>query len=179
MLLVEKLTGGLSKNSVRIIQASLRAMLNAAVDGGAILANPADTLGRSFHVVRSTSTCRGEIKTLTRDQFQTFLAYTTTGPRHAALFLLMARTDLRLGGALAFGWDDRDFPGREIRMTRAFSAGAPDSPKASHGRSVDISQQLALALLRLQNDRKAEAVRREWLAVPPLALRKSCRRRPR
>ena len=91
VLLAEKLTGGLSRNSVRIIHATLRAMLNSAVDRGVILANPADKLGRSLHLVKSATTRQEEIKALDRSQLQVFLSYATTEPRLTALFLLMAR----------------------------------------------------------------------------------------
>lgn len=38
----------LARDSVRIIHATLRALLNAAVDDGVIVANPADKLGRGL-----------------------------------------------------------------------------------------------------------------------------------
>ncbi len=47
-LLAEKLSGGLARNSVRIIHATFRALLNASVDDGVILANPAKRLGCDF-----------------------------------------------------------------------------------------------------------------------------------
>jgi len=50
-LLAEKLNRGLSRNTVRIVHATLRAMLNAAIDDGVILANPAAKLGRQLRLV--------------------------------------------------------------------------------------------------------------------------------
>ena len=50
-LLAEKLTSGLSRATVRILQATLRAMLNAAIDDGVLVANPADKLGRYLRLV--------------------------------------------------------------------------------------------------------------------------------
>jgi hypothetical protein len=43
-LLAYKLSGGLSRNTVRILHATLRALLAAAVDDGVIPANPAEKL---------------------------------------------------------------------------------------------------------------------------------------
>jgi integrase len=60
----------------------------------------------------------------------------------------MARAGLRLGEALALQWEDLHFRAREIRVARGFSRGRLDTPK-SRGRTVDMSQQLARALLRL------------------------------
>jgi hypothetical protein len=45
LLLTDKLRAGYARDSVRIVHATLRAMLNAAVDDGVILANPADRMG--------------------------------------------------------------------------------------------------------------------------------------
>ena len=44
---------------------------------------------------------------------------------------------------------------------------AGETPKAGHGRTLDMSQQLARVLRRLEIDRKAETLRRGWREVPP------------
>ena len=172
-LLAEKLTGGLSRGTVRIIHATLRALLNAAVDDGIILANPAERLGRHFRLVPAAAARQEEIKAMSREQVAAFLR-AASGPeappherRHAPLFLLMARTGLRLGEAFGLQWDDLDFGARELRVERAFSEERLDTPKSGHGRTVDMSQHLAQALRRLQVERKAETLRRGWPAMPP------------
>ena len=164
--LAEKLGSGLARNSVRIIHATLRAMLNAAVDDRLILGNPADRLGRRLRLVQRLAEGRETIKALTREQLAHLLATAaTTDRRQAPLFLLMARTGLRLGEALGLRWED--LGRRTIRLTRALSAGRIETPKSGHGRTVDMSQQLARTLLRLQMDRKPEALRRGWPELPP------------
>ncbi len=70
------------------------------------------------------------------------------------LFSTMARTGLRLGEALALQWKDLHFHGREIRVAPGSSRGRIDTPKSRHGRMVDMSQQLAGTVLRLQIERK-------------------------
>jgi len=50
----------------------------------------------------------------------------------------------------------------EIRVAPAFSAGRIDTPKSGHGRTVDMSDQLARALFRLQVEGKAETLKRGW-----------------
>src|SRR4029450_3918803 len=55
----------------------------------------------------------------------------------------------------------------EIRVARGISRGQLDTPKSRHGRTVDLSQELARALLRLQIERKTETLRRGWPALPP------------
>ncbi len=165
--LAAKIASGLSRNTVRIIHATLRAMLNAAVDDGVILANPANRLGRQLRLVTAPAARQQEIKAMTREQMARFLAAAAhTVPGMHALFLLMARTGVRLGEALALKWEDVDFGDREIRVARALSAGRFDSPKSGHGRSVDMSDQLSHTLLRLQVARKTETLKRGWPEIP-------------
>jgi integrase len=158
--LAAKLTTGFARDTVRIMHATLRAMLNAAVDDGVILANPADRLGRQLRLVPSKATRQENIKSFNRDQVERFLAATREkeGRLHP-LFLLLARTGLRLGEALALQWDDFDFAGREIRVERALFGREITTPKSGHGRTVDMSRQLSEALGRLQAARKAEKLR--------------------
>jgi len=96
------------------------------------------------------------------------LAVTTkTASRFYELFLLLGRTGLRLGEALALEWPDIDVESREIRVARAFSAGKIETPKSGHGRTVDMSRQLAATLRHLQIERKAETLKQGWKEMPP------------
>ena len=161
----------LSRESVRIIHATIRAMLNAAVDDGLIVANPAVRLGRSLRLVANAKTRQEEIKAMSRTQVSAFLGAVQASAsafdrRHYPLFLLLARMGLRIGEALALQWGDVDFGGREIRVSRALSAGRIETPKSGHGRTVDMSEQLSRVLLRLQVERKTEVLRRGWAEIP-------------
>ncbi len=166
-LLAEKLNGGLARNTVRIIHATLRAMLNSAVDDGVILANPAEKLGRQLRLVASPMARQEEIKAMTREQVDSFLSTATReAARYEPLFLLMARTGLRVGEPLALQRNDLNFPDREIRVERGFSSGRIEKPKTGHGRTVDMSQQLARSLKRLQIERATEKLKRGWREMP-------------
>lgn len=167
-----KLTAGLSRNMVRLIHATLRAMLNAAVDDGVILVNPADKLGRQLRLIKPVKARQEAIKAMTREQGEGFLTTTRTAEvpadrRYYPLFLLLARTGLRLGEALALQWEDLDLRTRELRVVRAFSGGRLETPKSGYGRTVDVSQELARGLRRLQVDRAAEKLRSGWAEMPP------------
>jgi integrase len=191
-LLVEKLRAGkikraaeggtmtevrlpLARDRVRIILATLRAILNAAVEDGVIVANPSNRLGRQLRLLPAAQARQETIKAMTRIQVSTFLVTSLSAPtayerRHYPLFLLLARTGMRLGEALALRWDDVDFGGHEIRVIRALSAGGIETPKSGHGRSVDMSDQLAKALLRLHVERKTETLKRGWPGMEVLSI---------
>lgn len=106
--LADRLSSGLARATVRLIYATLRGMLNAAVDDGVILANPADRLGRQ---IRLASRARQEeIKALIRGQLESLLAQAAQhDPRFHPLFHLLARTGMRLGEARGLQWEDLDF----------------------------------------------------------------------
>ena len=104
---------------------------------------------------------------MTREQVMLFLATAEReAPPLAALFLLLARTGMRIGEGLALQWDDVDYEGREIRVARAFSRGRLETPKSGVARTVDMSAQLGHALRRLHVERKAEKLRRAWQELP-------------
>src|SRR5262249_35256520 len=64
-------------------------------------------------------------------------------------------------------WDDIDFAEREIRVERAVFAREITTPKTGHGRTVDMSKQLAEGLRRLQAARKADKLRRGLQELSP------------
>lgn len=160
--LAAKLEAGLSTDTVRIIHATMRAMFNAAIDDGALHANPAARLGKILRLVQNKTTRQEAIKALDSAQLAKFLAvaeekYQTRYP----LFLAMARTGMRIGEALALRWDDVDMNGRAIRIERRVDKrGIIDTPKSGHGRSVDMSQRLKAALESHRADIGAR-----WLAA--------------
>jgi integrase len=166
--LAGRLNAEYARESVRIMQATLRVMLNAAIEDGVLIANPANGLARSLKLSVSAAHRQEEIKAMTRDQVAVFLATAERlVPPLATLFLLLARAGLRIGEALALQWDDVDYESRrEIRVARAFSRGRLETPKSGVGRTVDMSKQLALALRRLHVERKAEKLRRGWQELP-------------
>ena len=130
--LAEKLVSGLSQNSVRIIHATFRAMLNAAIDDGVILANPAERLGRQLRLTKRAGERQDVIKAFTRERLAHLHATAAKEERHwAPLFFTMARTGMRLGEALALQWEDLHFRAHEIRVTRGFLARAASTrPRA-------------------------------------------------
>jgi integrase len=159
--------GRLSRNTVRIVHATLRAMLNAALDDGLIVTNPADRLGRALRLVAPRRIQADEVKAMTRPQVAGFVeAARSTAPAYATLFLLLARTGLRLGEAFALTWDDVDLVGRELRVARTFSGGRLGTPKSGKVRRVHLSSGLVEVLQARDVTRKAEDLRRGRPAPP-------------
>jgi integrase len=159
--------GGLSRNSVRIIHATLRVMLKAAVEDGILTVNPAEKLGRLLHLGTSKQGRQERIKAMTREQRFAFLeAAARVTPRYYHLLWTLAGTGLRLGEVLTLQWGDLDVRAREIRVSRIISRGAIETPKAGHGRTVDLSHTLTAALSTHEIERKAETLRRGLEAVP-------------
>ena len=160
--LAEKQASGLSVDSVRLIHAALRGMLNAAVEDEVIRTNPASGLGRVLRLSRPSAERQERIRAFDADQLARFLkAAEAKAARFHPLFLLMARTGLRLGEALALRWEDLDLVRRELRIERALGpSGGTDSPKSGHGRTVDLSNGACAVLRRLRARAGEAALRR-------------------
>ena len=171
-LLARKRSDGLSKNSVRVIRAVLSVLLGDAVDDGIIPTNPALQLGRRRRKRVDSLTQAERLKKLrpmSREQLSVFLQ-TALRPEHRRLyplFLALARAGLRPGEAFGLQWDDVDLVERTIRVERSYSHGEIGTPKTGESRAVDMSQQLAVALRRLEIERAEEKLRRGWTAMPP------------
>jgi integrase len=157
-LLTAKLGAGLARNTVRIIHATLRAMLNAALEDGVILRNPADRLGKAPRLV-PTGQAGDEVRAFTDEQLDRFmLAAQREADLYCPLFYTMSRTGLRLGEAVALRWDDVDLVARELTVRRTFSGSSMGTPKSGKSRRVDLSSNVAALLEHLDAARKAKAL---------------------
>ncbi len=174
-LVARKFADGLSKNSVRIIHATLHALLAEAVEDGLIGSNPAAGRGlsKTFRLTPSQGDREEAVKAFEREQLASFLASVAAKePRHYAMFFTMARTGIRLGEAFGLRWDDIDLVGREMRVARAISNGRVETPKSGKARTVDMSPALRDVLRQHDAATKAAAFaasreRAQW-AFPSL-----------
>ena len=164
-LLADKLASGLSRSRVKVILNLLSAILNSAVEDGYLPANPGMRLGRTIRAKNGLP--ETEIHPLTKEELALFLAtvrehFSSTYP----LFLLLARTGLRIGEALALKWSDIDFHGSFIDVKRSWRRKRLSTPKNGKSRRVDMSRQLKETLEALLVARKEEAWRRNWEQLP-------------
>lgn len=163
--LYDKLSAGLSRNSLKGYLSPLREMFNHAIEDGHVNRNPCQGL------MRTIRTEKGErlekIGFLTREEVVFLLnACQRHFPSSYPFILLLARTGVRLGEAVALQWGDIDFHGRFIEVRRNFTRGKLSTPKSGKGRRVDMSRMLTDTLHALFVERKKETLRRGWGHVP-------------
>ena len=152
----------LSRNSVRILHATLHAMLNEAVEDGIIQANPAARRGRTriLRLTPSPGDVEEQVKAMTGEELGAFLAAALrTDAHYYPLVVTMARTGMRIGEVLGLQWQDVDLAGSRLRIARAISGGLVQTPKNGRPRTVDMSPVLRDVLTRLDARRKAEALK--------------------
>jgi len=165
--LVDKQKEGLSRNTVRLIHATLRAMLNYAIDDGVIIHNPADKLGRQLRLTSSPTERDSEIKAFDRLQLTRFMdTAAVSEPEYYPLFFTLARAGLRLGEAFALTWEDLDFESRQIRVEQGVSDGNLSTTKSRRSRDVDMSAQLRDVLGNLKSRRLEQMLMEGREAMP-------------
>jgi integrase len=143
----QKLKDGLTISTVEHFRACISNVFDVALDADEIEQNPASRLGRI--------STRGQIAHksnivptfLTREELAKLLAtFLEHAPQHYPLVLLLARTGLRVGEAIALQWDDVDFNKAVINVLRSKSRTIIDTPKSGKSRKVEMSQQLSSVL---------------------------------
>jgi integrase len=169
--LARKRAGGLSKNSVRLIRATLSVLLSDAVDDGILLANPAQEITRRGRRGPDTITQaerQRKIRPMTPSQLETFLARAKVERtrRDWTLFLTLADAGLRPGEALALRWEDFDEAERTLSVERAVSDGEVKPTKSEGRRLVDLTPRLTEALSQWQSAGELEALTRGTAPSP-------------
>jgi integrase len=156
----------LSKNTVRLIRATLSVMLAEAVDDEAIESNPATLPSRKKGRKKDAVPPMHPFEETELNQLLD--AAGVRDPEYFPLFLLLARTGLRPGEAFAVEWADLDFSKRKLSVERALSAGLIGTTKTGTAREVDMSQELVDVLAALYRIREAQTLKYQWGDVPDL-----------
>lgn len=164
-LLVEKHEQGLSKDTIRLIRATISAMYAAAIDDGVAVVNPATLPRRAKALGRSP---KADIRPLSEAELAVFLnAAEKENPAYYPFFLLLARAGLRPGEARALKWTNVDFVNRKLTVAHSLSEAAEiEETKTSATRYVDMSQELTEAMARRLSDRASTSKKVESGEAP-------------
>jgi integrase len=153
----------LSRDTVRIIKMTLHGLLEAAVQDSIIPTNVAHFKTKASADQRKSKAekqARIRAKVFTRNQLFLFLQNAHPhAPRYFPLFLLLARTGVRVGEALGLRLGDLDFVERLITVERNIVKGIIGTPKNGLIRQTDMSSQLANVLGQIVLDRKEQLLR--------------------
>ena len=147
---------GYARSSVIHMKALISNILNNALDNEIIATNA--SLGIKVPHTKKNGDeddGSGTIDTLTAEEANFFLdAVSHYFPGEYPLCLLLLRTGMRIGEAIALRWPDIDFNGRFIHVQRGLSRKKIETPKSGKSRRVDMSQQLAETLLAYRTECK-------------------------
>ncbi len=117
-LMLQKKTEGLAPNSIRLVVAPLSAALMSAMDEGLIPSNPAVRPSRILPVRRKVR----EVETFSRTETRKLLATARQRwPHQYALLLLLFRSGIRIGEALALERADLDVRRGLIHVTKNYT----------------------------------------------------------
>jgi integrase len=146
-----------SINTVKSVLTPLRELFQHAVEDGHVTANPCTRI-----LKRTPKDATGQTRKtdfLTREEVKLLLDTSREHfPRYYPFFLLLARTGLRIGEAMALQWEDIDFHGRFIEVRRTLYKNHISTPKNGKTRRVDMSQQLTNTFKALLLERKKETL---------------------
>ena len=135
--------------TVRLLKSYLSSIIAEALESKKVSSNPVHNLGRRFNkTLRPKNKSEDDlINSLTDKELKLLL---DTAQEHFSsdyiLFLLLARTGVRIGEALGLKWGDIDFQGRFIDVKRTYTKKRIAPTKSNNTRRVDMSLQLKEAL---------------------------------
>jgi integrase len=150
--------GKYSKDSVRLMVAVLRSMLQEAVNEGILPANPVVKLGKFY---RSARKIKEKVDPFTIEELHLIEEKCRERfPEYYPFILCMARTGMRIGEATALQWLDIDFAKSYIIVRRNIPhhRQVETTKTEASQRKVDMSPELAAELKRLRTERKKQAL---------------------
>jgi integrase len=154
--LLTKISEGFAGSTVTHMKNVISGIMNKALDDEVVTVNPVLGLGK---IIPSTDTMN-EINPLTAQELSQLLAtFEEHFSKHYTIALLLSRTGMRIGEAIALKWGDIDFNGRFIEIRRSFARGRVSTPKSGKIRRVDMSPQLKMTLKKHRADSKRKGMK--------------------
>jgi integrase len=147
-----------SKDTVRLMIAVLRSMLQEAVNEGVLQTNPVVKLGKFYRKARKL---KSKIDPFTLEELhQIEEKYRERFPEYYGFILCMARTGMRIGEVTGLQWQDIEFKNNYIVVQRNIPhhRQVETTKTEASQRKVDMSPELAAELIRLRTERKKQAL---------------------
>jgi integrase len=160
-----------SRNTVRLMCATLHVVLGEATEDRLIDGNPAAGLASKLKLSMKQKARQEavKVKAMTREQRDTFLATAERlEPWWAPAWTVQVLTGLRPGELLGLEERDLDLTHRTLRVERALSVDGHriDTPKGGCGRDVELSNEACRILRAHLSRRREEKLSRGWRALP-------------
>jgi integrase len=153
-----------SKDTIRLVLAALRCVLNHAQETGLIVANPATKLGKFY---KQAKRVHEEIEPLSSTEVPVFFATVLKEfPDHYPLFLCAIHTGLRSGELAGLQWGDIDFNGKFLTVRRNVVQGRVNRTKTDKTRRVDLSDEVLATFHDLLRRKKEERMARGKNEIP-------------
>jgi integrase len=139
--LVQQLTAdGVAAKTTHNVVRVLSAIFTQAIEDGLVAQNPARIPSKLVRITK----CQGPVPVFTEDEERLILNTAKAQlPQYYAFILVLFRTGLREGEAVALRSDDLNLRDRYLVVQRNFTAGRlADSPKSGRLRKVDLTRDL-------------------------------------
>jgi integrase len=169
-LLARQRERGAARNSVCLLHSVLALVCASAVEDGLLVVNPTLGLRKKMRLGASTEALAEAVqaKAMAQAELDHALTVARTSSPLFRLYVLLARTGLRISEALAIQDGDLDLEARRLRVVRQLGAhGATTAPKGGHGRSVDLSVDAVTVLKAEIAEKKRRKLAGAFATLPP------------
>jgi integrase len=156
----------LSKETIRLVVASLRSVLNEAIEEGLLSVNHATKLGKFY---KDSEDFHDEVDAFTREEVSILLLMTQTklGFENYVALLTLFHCGLRAGELAGLNWSDLDVKNKLLLVRKQFGRERNTKhTKTRRKRSVDVSTVLLSELLTLKKQRQAEFLAKGKNEIP-------------
>jgi integrase len=160
-----------SRNTVRLMYATLHVVLGEAVEAELIPANPIAGLAKKLKLSQKMNARQADVKAkaFSRTQRELFLARATQIEAWwAPMWKVQTLTGLRPGEIYAIEERDIDFKYLTLHVERALSDDGAriETPKGNRSRDIDLTPKAAAVLQTQIAHRKAQKLERGWREMP-------------